>query len=391
MIIAVISPTYNEQDNVSELIEKLLDQQNSLQPGDILHVVISDSHSSDKTGEIVSIIAQTNPRVHYLDVKERGIGVGIIKGFNYAISDLKADILISLDADLSHPPEAIPVMVQKIREGYNWVIGSRFVKGGRNDLQLHRRLFSFVGNTYARFMMGIYSLHEFTASYRALTREMYQKLDLNNIPWQSKSFVIQPSIAYELANKGAKFTEVPIVFTDRRAGNSKMKTFLYIKELSLFAFNVRVKKQKQFIKFLVVGGTGFIINTIGLILFHKFFNIDEAIAASMGAEIAIISNFFLNNQWTFKHKKIEKGNRLLKLLQFNLSSLGAIVIQFVVVYLGTTYITPTLLLDPFWEKEVYLVYYIFAVGLGLIYNYLMYSRVIWKKDKPTLVSIEQRV
>lgn len=380
MVIAVILPTYNEQGNIKEMVERVLNQQQYL-PQDSLHIVISDSHSQDQTAQIADEIIKEHPQVHFLDVKERGIGIGIVKGYQWAISNLKADILVSLDADLSHPPEIIPQMVQKIREGHDWVIGSRYAKGGKNAIEPHRVFLSWSANTFARIIMGVYNLKEFTASYRAVTRQMFEKIDLNNIPWQSKSFIMQPAIAYELIRKGAKFTEVPMVFVDRKSGKSKLNTYLYTKELLMFGFRVRIQKSKQFIKFLMVGGTGFIINFIGLNVFWHIFNLPESLASSLGAELAIISNFFLNNHWTFKHKKI-KGNMFLKFLQFNLSSFGAIVIQFVVIYLGKHYITPIWNIPDGSVSANMLIYlyFIIAVGIGLVYNYLMYSRVIWKKS-----------
>lgn len=380
MIIAVILPTYNEQDNITEMVNRVLKQQEFL-PQDTLHVLVSDSHSNDKTGELVMAMEKTNPKVHYLDVMERGIGIGIIKGYQWAIKNLNADILVSLDADLSHPPEIIPEMVQKIKDGYDWVIGSRYEKGGQNNLAPNRVFLSWAANQFSRNVMGVYKLKEFTASYRALTRQMFEKVDLNNIPWQAKSYVIQPSFAYELVDKGAKFVEVPMVFTDRRHGRSKMSTYLYTKELIQFAIRTRIKKSKQFIKFLVVGGTGFLINFIGLNVFWHIFGLSESLSSSMGAEIAIISNFFLNNHWTFRHHKIE-GNMFVKFIQFNVSSLGAVVIQYVVIFLGKHYITPALAVpDKSTTANILIyVYFIIAVGIGLVYNYFMYSRVIWKKN-----------
>ncbi|MDQ3098853.1 MAG: glycosyltransferase [bacterium] len=379
MVIAVILPTFNEQDNITEMIDRVLKQQEFL-PQDTLHIVVSDSHSQDKTEQVVRQIGAKNAQVHFLDVQERGIGIGIIKGYQWAIANLNADILVSLDADLSHPPEIIPQMIAKIKAGDDWVIGSRYAKGAKNAIEPHRIFLSWAANMFSRLVMGVYNLKEFTASYRALTREMFQRIDLNNIPWQSKSFIIQPSIAYELISKGAKFSEVPMIFVDRKNGKSKLNTYLYTKELLQYGFKVRIKKSKQFIKFLMVGGTGFIINFIGLNVFWHIFNMEKPIASSLGAEIAIISNFFLNNYWTFKHRKNE-SNMFLKFLQFNISSFGAIVIQFVVIYLGEQYITPIWNIAPesYAANMLVYLYFIIAVGFGLIYNYIMYSRVIWKK------------
>jgi dolichol-phosphate mannosyltransferase len=383
MIVAVVTPTYNEQDNVAEITNAILKEQVNVNPKYELHVVISDSHSPDNTGKIATELASKNNRVHFLDVVERGIGYGIIKGFEYAIDKLNADILIQIDADLSHPASAIPEMLRKIDEGYDLVIGSRFTKGGSNNDGPYRKFQSYMGNQLLRFLVGLYNLQEFLTSYRAMTRTLYQKANLDNVQWRAKTFVFQPTFVYELMTHNPKYVEIPIVFTNRRLGRSKMNTLRYIRDVLTFGVKIRIKNSKQFIKFLIVGGTGFLINTIGLVVFHQLFNIPSPTAASLGAEIAIISNFFLNNFWTFRHSKADSVKAIaLKLLQFNLSSLGAIVIQYVVLYLGERFITPPILQSVDIDR-IYLtyLYYVFAVGLGLIYNYIMYSRVIWKKQQ----------
>src|SRR3990167_7832820 len=101
MRLVVNIPTYCEEDNIEEVIKKVLAQGKNLKDVD-LHVLISDSHSPDKTGEVVKDVSKTNPKVHYLDVRERGIGVGLVKGHRFAIDKLKADILAQMDGDLSH-------------------------------------------------------------------------------------------------------------------------------------------------------------------------------------------------------------------------------------------------------------------------------------------------
>ena len=100
MRLVVNIPTYNEKENIEDVIKGILAQSKNL-PGVDLHVLISDSHSPDGTGALVKRISQTNPRVHYLDVKERGLGIGIVKGHRYAADRLKADVLAQMDGDLS--------------------------------------------------------------------------------------------------------------------------------------------------------------------------------------------------------------------------------------------------------------------------------------------------
>lgn len=383
MVIAVITPTYNEQDNIETITNEILAQKANLAPGDELHVVISDSHSPDQTGQIAMRLQSQNPRVHYVDVQARGIGIGIVEGFRYAVDKLKADMLVSMDADLSHPPSKIPVMAQKIREGYDLIIGSRYAKGGSNNYGPYRKMQSWLGNQILRLFMGVYDVQEFLTSYRALTSDLFKKANLDNVPWRATTFVFQPAFIYELFQHHPKYVEVPFDFINRRAGRSKMNTFRYMRDVLSFAVKARIKKSKQFAKFLVVGGTGFLINAIGLVVLDKVFHIDEAVAASIGAEIAIVSNFFFNNFWTFRHNRVTRKTVIPKFLQFNLSSAGAILIQFTTITLGKAYITPILPLNDFWKQEASYAYFLVAVGIGLIYNYIMYSRVIWKKSPAT--------
>jgi dolichol-phosphate mannosyltransferase len=383
MVIAVITPTYNEQDNIETITNEILAQQANLAPNDELHVVISDSHSPDQTGQIAMRMQSQNPRVHYVDVQTRGIGIGIVEGFRYAVDKLNADMLVSMDADLSHPPSKIPVMAEKIREGYDLIIGSRYAKGGSNNYGPYRKMQSWLGNQILRLFMGVYDVQEFLTSYRALTSDLFKKANLDNVPWRATTFVFQPAFIYELFQHNPKYIEVPFDFINRRAGRSKMNTFRYMRDVLQFAVKARVKKSKQFAKFLVVGGTGFLINAIGLVILDKVFHIDEAIAASIGAEIAIISNFFFNNFWTFRHNRVTRKTVIPKFLQFNLSSAGAILIQFTTITLGKAYITPILPFNDFWKQEASYAYFLVAVGIGLIYNYIMYSRVIWKKKPAT--------
>ncbi len=383
MVIAVITPTYKEEDNIEKITQDILAQQSKLHKDDELHVVISDSHSPDKTPELAKAMHAQNPRVHYVDVKERGIGIGIVEGFQFAVNTLRAEVLISMDADLSHPTDKIPVMIQKIREGNDLVIGSRYAKGGSNNYGPYRKLQSWLGNQVIRYLIGIYNVQEFLTSYRALRSTLFLQANLDRVPWRAKTFVFQPAFIYELFQHNPKYVEVPIDFVNRRAGRSKMNTLKYISDVLKFAIKARIKKSKQFVKFLVVGSTGFAINTTILLVLVEGFKFYEPLASSVGAEIAIISNFIFNNSWTFKHNKIEGGNVIIKFLQFNFSSLGAILIQYVVVWFGVHYISPLLPISGIVEEKIYLIYYIFAVGLGLIYNYVMYSRVIWKK-KPTV-------
>src|SRR3989344_5468862 len=263
MRVVVNIPTYNEEESIEEVIKKVLAQAVKLNGAD-LHVLISDSHSPDKTGEIVKRISQTNPKVHYLDVKERGLGVGLIKGHRFAIDRLKADILAQMDGDMSHDPSTLPQMVSQIQNGYDLVNGSRLMKGGKNLLGWHRRLFTLGSAIYCRLAWGTFKITEYTTSYRVFTKKLFEKINLRQIPWKSKTYIIQPTFLFAAIEAGAKIKEIPIIFTDRKKGYSKAKVAGYTLDVLIFGLKVRMKKSKIFIKFLMVGTVSYFINAVTL-------------------------------------------------------------------------------------------------------------------------------
>ena len=118
--VVVVVPTYNEKGSIEEVV-KLILEQNGKVPGFEIHVLVTDSHSPDETGEIAAEISTKNVRVHFLDIQEKGLGLAIIKGYEYALEKLNADVLMQIDADLQHDPNDIPKFLEKINQGFDYV------------------------------------------------------------------------------------------------------------------------------------------------------------------------------------------------------------------------------------------------------------------------------
>jgi dolichol-phosphate mannosyltransferase len=377
--IVVILPTYNEKDNIKDMLNLVYAQAPNL-IGWNLEILVSDSHSPDGTGRIVEATAKDNPKIHLLDVNERGLGVGLLKGYQYAFNKLNADAVLQMDADLQHNPTELPSFTKALDKGFEFVQGSRFVKGGANKLEWYRRVFSWGANFVSGMLLGIHQVHEFTASYRAFTKELFSRINPETIPWRGKSFIFQPAFLFAASEAKAKMTEVPITFTDRKRGYSKMEYVQYIKDILMFGIRSRMQKSKRIIKFGVVGTVGFIINTtafliLGMILSKTivFKLLGEAnfysLIYALSAEISIISNFSLNNRWTFRNERIHGIKRtFLKFAQFNGTSIGAIIIGTITMWVGISTFGVGL-------KNVY---YILGIGIALFWNYTMYTRVIWK-------------
>jgi dolichol-phosphate mannosyltransferase len=394
MRLVVNVPTLNEKENIEEVIKKVLSQSKKL-PNVDLHVLVSDSHSPDGTADVVKKISQKNPKVHYLDVKEKGLGIGIVKGHRFAIDRLKADILAQMDGDLSHDPDTLPKMVEYItKEKYDLVNGSRLVKGGKNLLGWHRRLFTKGSALYCRLSWGTWRIKEYTNSYRVFTKDLFQKIDFKKVPWRSQTYIIQPAFLYASIRSGAKIKEVPITFKDRKKGYSKAKIFHYTLDVLVFGLKVRIKKSKTFIKFLMVGTLTYFVNAITLGLLNRgqlysltvlgepllsfiptyehapqflFFTVDRLLVASViSIELSIIINFLFHDNWTFKHRSRD-GLIAIRFLKFNITSIGSPIIQLASILFFARILSL--------HEQIGL-----AVGvvIGLFFNYVVNLLWIWK-------------
>jgi dolichol-phosphate mannosyltransferase len=184
-------------------------------------------------------------------------------------------------------------------------------------------------------------------------------------------YVFQIAFLHKAVMAGANIAEVPINFTDRKYGRSKIIFSEYIRHIIKYIISERAKSiiTGSFGKFLVVGGIGLIINTVLLELFVRT-GLVAWVSNMIGAECAIISNFILNNRWTFSSRSVNGLKALIKFIEFNGTSIiGVTFIQTGTIWLGTR----------IWGEPTYRIWYVIGTGMLVIWNYLMYSRVIWKK------------
>ena len=213
MKILVISPTYNEKKNISKLIEKIF----SLNiPLDLL---IIDDNSPDGTAEVVKSEMEGNSNIKIIQRdKKRGLSTAYFTGFNYAIEN-NYDIVIQIDADLSHNPEDIKKLLKSL-ESSDVVIGSRYFNGVNViNWPMSRLLLSYYANWYARVLTRV-PIMDLTGGFKCFRIEVLRAINFQNIKSEGYSFQIEMNfLSY---NKGFKIIEVPIIFTDRTIGESKM-------------------------------------------------------------------------------------------------------------------------------------------------------------------------
>jgi dolichol-phosphate mannosyltransferase len=216
-------------------------------------------------------------------------------------------------------------MVKCLDQGYDFVIGSRYIKGGTvpKNWGIHRRLNSFFGNVVTRYIAGIYSVRDCTAGFRAISANLLRKIDLASIGVQGYTFQI--TLLNKAVLNGAHIKEIPVDFVDRTRGASK----LGVRDIVEFILNViwiRFQNSKTFIKFAIVGASGVVVNlaAFGLLL---ALGSNKFLASPIAAEISIIWNFLLNNRWTFRRRVMKRGAHI-RGLRFNVVSLLSLAVSY---------------------------------------------------------------
>jgi dolichol-phosphate mannosyltransferase len=236
--VMVVIPTYNEADNLPALVGELLAMG---PPG--LEILVVDDNSPDGTGQIADELAQRHPdRIHVLHrAGKLGLGTAYITGFGYALEH-QADYIVQMDADFSHSPGYIPQFVDAI-EGYDLVVGSRYVAGGRLDERWGwwRYFLSWWANSiYTRLILGL-KVKDATAGFKCWRRATLEGIGLDRV--RSNGYVFQVEMAYLTEKLGFRFLELPIYFEDRRIGRSKMTAPVKI-EAALRTWQIRWRHRK---------------------------------------------------------------------------------------------------------------------------------------------------
>ena len=210
--IVVVTPTYNEKDNLPELAERIF----SLGLTDIKLVVVDDN-SHDGTAPVAEGLAQKYPLDLIRRRQKSGLGTAYVAAFKRILPE-QPDYIIQMDADLSHEPEVIPQMLQEI-QNCGVVLGSRYIKGGKiKKWDFMRRLVSRWGNFYARAVLGL-PYRDLTSGFKCFRREVLEKIDLNKLSSVGYNFQIETT--YRACQAGYKICEIPITFTERKTGTSK--------------------------------------------------------------------------------------------------------------------------------------------------------------------------
>ncbi|OGK17219.1 hypothetical protein A2774_02355 [Candidatus Roizmanbacteria bacterium RIFCSPHIGHO2_01_FULL_39_12c] len=362
----VVVPTYNEAGNIEKIIPQVFQATAGITNWEF-HILVVDSNSPDKTAYIVKKLTSKYPRLHLLRVEKEGLGKAYTQGFNYAIDKFSPFLLFEIDADLSHDPLLIPKFIKEIEQGADLVIGSRYIKDGSipKNWAIHRKIFSVVGNIIVRLGFMKLNITDWTGGYRAIKSWIIK----NSVPFIKNyhGYVYQIALLDRAIKSGARISQIPIRFKDRKIGKSKINTGQFI--LNIFAY---IFFNSSFIKFSSVGFIGFFIDFGISYLFIERLKSAVWLGTLFSTETAIISNFWLNNSWSFSHKKLENSLRLMlpSFLKFNLVSSGSILIQTLGIQLAVNF---------FGKKLWYFYKIVVIVFIVIPYSYILYNKFVWKE------------
>ncbi|MEV8147618.1 polyprenol monophosphomannose synthase [Arthrobacter sp. NPDC080073] len=214
MRVLTIIPTYNELESLPKTLGRL---RAAVPASDVLVV---DDNSPDGTGQLADSIAAEDSQVHVLHRKgKEGLGAAYIAGFKWGMA-AGYDVLVEMDADGSHQPEQLPLLLEAINDGADLAMGSRWVPGGGTvNWPLYRQAISRTGSTYARLMLGL-KIKDITGGFRAFRRSTLEALKLDDV--DSVGYGFQVDLAWRVAKLGLKIVERPITFVERELGASKM-------------------------------------------------------------------------------------------------------------------------------------------------------------------------
>lgn len=353
--LSIVVPTYRERKNLKELAERI---DNALQ-GIEYELVIVDDDSPDRTWELAQELSDTYPIKPIRRTEEKGLGTAVVKGFEESTGER----IIVMDGDLQHPPEKLSEIYEKLKDN-DLVIASRKKEGGGvEDWPLHRKLISRGAEFLSRVLLEeSRTTSDPMSGFFGLRRTVIEDVKLRPEGYK---------ILLEVLEKGNYETmdEVPYLFESREEGSSSLGMAEYIKYLRhLFKLSFQTGEIFRFLKFCVVGLTGVFVNMGILYLLTEFVGIYYLVSGLLAVESAIVSNFVLNELWTFRDRG--GGTKLHRFGKFNLVAAGGLVINLAVLFIFTEF-----------AGLYYLLSNLLGIFTAAIFNFSMNTLHTWREKR----------
>jgi dolichol-phosphate mannosyltransferase len=355
--LSLIVPTYNERENLPTLADRV----HRALKGYHYELIIVDDNSPDGTAELAENLSHKYPVRLICRKGERGLASAVVAGFNYA----KGEILGVIDADLQHPPERVPELLQQIEGGADVAVASRYIPGGSvGEWGILRRIISKGATILARMLPSIRKVKDPLSGFFLMRREVIEDIELKPVGYK----ILLEVLARGRIN-GVK--EVPYTFGERTWGESKLDLREQINYLQhLFVLASEEREIRRFFQFCLVGASGVGVNEGILWLLTEPFGLPHHISPIFSIEASIISNFILNDIWTFRDRREGSIKATLgRALKFNLVAVIGAAITYGV-YLGL--------------KDLAEIHYLLsmplAVVVGFIWNFTMSIIWAWRRS-----------
>jgi dolichol-phosphate mannosyltransferase len=354
--ISLIIPTYNEKDNIVPLVERI----HQALSGYAYEIVLVDDSSQDGTIEAAEKLAPRYPVRVIVRRGERGLATAVAHGLKFATGR----IIGVMDADLQHPPEVLPELIKALEGGADMAVASRYIKGGGcPNWGLSRKIISKVALKLSHLLLPTTrKVKDPLAGFFMFRRA---NVDLDRL----KPIGYKISLEIMLVGDFRRIVEVPFIFEERSAGQSKLRPQQQIDYLKhLASLMSRTGEMKRFFKFLAVGLSGVVINQGVLWLLTAFGGLEYYVSALFGIEASIISNFIMNDFFTFADRRTGKGKSFLgRLLKFNIICLSGAAIQYGLLLLFTSVFGLHYLLSN-----------LIGIAVAFLWNYFINSLWTWK-------------
>jgi dolichol-phosphate mannosyltransferase len=370
--IVLILPTYNEVDNVGDAIKTVFTNFPKSKKYDC-HILVADDSSPDGTAGVVRKLMSRYKNLHLVLLKEKaGLGPAYYNAMKHAFYKMNADYVFEFDADLSHDPKKIPEFLEKTESGYEYVVGTRYKNGGSIPANwgFYRKFLSNYGNLFISLLFLSKKVSDWTSGYKLISKDLFKKLGKE--PFMKKGYAFQITVSKKVLNLNYKVAEIPYSFVDRTLGKSKLSAgFAFYTLWYVCMLRARDFLKSSFFKVCLVGTFGAVVQILSLSFFIDHFS--TLIAHNLSILLAITSNYLLNNVFSFKHNKITGLSLIKKYPGFLLISMGSLIIQNLVMNTGLTLLQET-------ELNIQILNVV-GILLGLIVNYTLYTKLIWRKKK----------
>jgi len=352
VLLSIIVPTYNEAQNIPLLVYEL---DRALNGKYSYEIIIVDDDSPDGTADVARKLSSRYPVRVVVRRGVRGLGTAVVEGFRHA----KGRIILVMDADLQHPPELVPKLVNAVLDGADIAIASRYVEGGRIDgWGLIRKIIS----KGAIFLIHVLlpetrNIKDPVSGFFALKREIIENVEL-----QPRGFKILLEILARCRSKYKRIIEVPFTFKPRLKGKSKLR----VKTIIDFLLHLLELSEYRILKFMLVGASGILVNLGVFYLLTYLAKLPIPISGIAALEASIINNFILNDIWTFRSRR--SGSILRRLGKFHISRLAGLAVNYIVlIVLSFIGINP-LIAD------------LAGIVLGYVVNYILSEVYVWRHE-----------